>query len=123
MAHIPYMSNDAAEIVGKLALGQFCIFMHEWADLDEITPQEWCERVAAACELDGVPCEFDIRPRASLTVVANPSRPPTLDQIETAVQGMVRARWRQKGLPSEVVALTGSEDPHAADRARNQHHR
>jgi hypothetical protein len=115
----PYMAGTARDVVGKLLLGQWLIFDHQWGRSGP-DPALWQEIVQEACESQGVPVAFIAIPRHDLTVVVNPQQQPTFDQVRESVDAMLHHRFTGTPIPSEVVAKTGSENPLATDRARHR---
>lgn len=115
----PYMAGSARDVVGKLVLGHWLLFDHQWGR-NGPDPLMWQEIVQATCEAEDVPVAFITIPRHDLTVVVNPRCQPSFDQVRESVDAMLRHRFTGRPIPSEMVAKTGSENPLAADRARHR---
>lgn len=118
----PYMAGTAREVVGKLLLGQWLIFDHQWGRTGP-DPALWQEIVQEVCDSAGVPVAFITIPRHDLTVVVNPAQQPSFEQVRESVDAMLHHRFTGKQIPAEAVAKTGSVNPLAADRARHRHRR
>ncbi|MCU1680905.1 MAG: hypothetical protein JWQ81_1644 [Amycolatopsis sp.] len=103
----PYMAAKAYDILGKILLGQWSIFLHEWAD-PHLDPQRWRDIVEAACLDNDVPHEFLIHPELDLTVVINPDNRPSEEQLSKSIQAMLHFRWTQRPIPSELRAKPAS---------------
>ncbi|MGW4488888.1 hypothetical protein ACWEOE_34255 [Amycolatopsis sp. NPDC004368] len=114
----PYKTGNAYEIVGKLQLGEWMIFPHEWAYHGLIDPEAWRQIVQAACDEDGVPVTFVVLPKQDLTVLFNPAMTPTFDELQASIDAMLHYRWKNEALPSETRAKTGSDTPLADFRAQ-----
>jgi hypothetical protein len=115
----PYMAGTAREVVGKLLLGEWLIFDHQWSHTGP-DPALWREIVHEVCDREDVPVAFITIPRHDLTVVVNPARQPSFEQVRDSIDAMLHHRFTGRQIPSEVLAKTGSEDPLAADRARHR---
>lgn len=113
----PYMAGSARAVVGKLLLGEWLIFDHEWGRTGP-DPALWREIVQEVCDQADLPVAFITIPRHDLTIVVNPARQPSFDQVRESVDAMLHHRWTGRPIPNELVAKTGSENPLAVDRAR-----
>ncbi|WP_205661029.1 hypothetical protein [Amycolatopsis vastitatis] len=99
----PYMAGTAHEVVGKLLLGNWVIFDHQWGRSGP-DPAMWREIVQAACEQENVPVAFITIPRHDLTVVVNPARQPSFDQVCEAINAILHHRWTDKPIPTQAQA-------------------
>ena len=115
----PYMTGTAGEVVGKLLLGEWLVFDHQWSHAGP-DPAMWQEIVREVCEEQDVPVAFITIPRHDLTVVVNPARQPSFNQVRESVEAMLHYRFTGQPIPSESVAKTGSDDASAAERARHR---
>lgn len=115
----PYMTGTAREVVGKLLLGEWLIFDHQWSRTGP-DPAMWREIVQEVCDQQNVPVAFLTIPRHDLTVVVNPARQPSFEQVRESIDAMLHHRFTGRPIPSEELAKTGSEDPLSADRARHR---
>jgi hypothetical protein len=115
----PFKTQSAGDIPGLILLGSLVIFDHRWLDNDpDLDPQAWRARARAACEELGVLAEFQVVPEADLTVIFSPSNHPSREQIEICMQAVLRHRWTDREIPSELLLKTGHEDPFDRSRAR-----
>ena len=115
----PYMAGTARDAVAKLLLGEWLVFDHQWGRTGP-DPVMWQEIVAVACEQQNVPVAFITIPRHDLTVVVNPAKQPSFEQVRESIDAVLHHRFTGQPIPSEVVAKTGSDNPLAADRARHR---
>lgn len=106
-AAMPYMAGTAHDVVGKLLLGNWVIFDHQWGNSGP-DPAMWREIVQAACEQEDVPVAFITIPRHDLTIVVNPARQPAFDEVREAIDAMLYHRWTDRPIPSEAQARRGA---------------
>jgi hypothetical protein len=94
----PYLTGTAREVVGKLMLGNWLIFDHEWGRTGP-DPALWREIVQVVCDEADVPVVFITIPRHDLTVVVNPVNQPSFDQVRASIDAMLHHRWTRKPVP------------------------
>lgn len=99
----PYLVTQPHELVGKLLLGNWLVYQHEWAGPDG-DPQYWRETLAARCEAADVPVEFVINRRMALTVAYNLRTPPLAEQVEDSLRAVAYYRRLGRKFPSELEA-------------------
>jgi hypothetical protein len=109
----PFMADSARGVVGQLRLGNWVVFLHEWADKGEIDPSHWQEVVQAACAEDEIDCEIVVIEPKSLTVIFNKALAPDFDMIRSSIDAVLHKRWVGEPIPSELKYRTGSDDPFA----------
>jgi hypothetical protein len=85
-------------VVGKLILGEWLIFDHEWNRTGP-DPVLWQEIVREVCDGESVPVVFITIPRHDLTVVVNPDRQPSFEQVRESVDAMLHHRWPGTPIP------------------------
>ncbi|GAA4531092.1 hypothetical protein [Amycolatopsis samaneae] len=108
----PYLSATAKDVVGAVRLGRWAVYLHEWADREGIDPPRWREIVHAACEEDGISCEFVVLGKdKDLTVVYNADSPPSFDAVRSSVDAMLEKRWKNTRIPTELEYRTRSPGP------------
>ena len=90
------MTGSASDIPGDLLGGRWAVWAHEWADDAKLTPDEWRDRVRAACEEKSIDCEMVVIDRLDLTIVFNKAEQPTFDQVQESIREVVRNRWMKK---------------------------
>ena len=108
------MAGTAREVVGKLLCGQWLIFDHQWGRTGP-DPALWSAMVAEVCDQANVPVAFITIPRHDLTVVVNPARQPSFDQVRESINAMLQHRFTGQPIPADVIATAG-----AADGARHR---
>ena len=116
----PYMAGTASEAVGKLLLGQWLVFDHQWGR-EGPDPALWREIVQEVCGREDVPVVFITIPRHDLTVVVNPVNQPSFEQVRESIDAMLQHRWTGKPFPSEAQVKRG-EPPSGADGGRHRLH-
>ncbi|HKN52242.1 MAG TPA: hypothetical protein VJX66_07070 [Amycolatopsis sp.] len=52
------------------------------------------------CDDEGMPVVFITIPRHDLTVVVNPARQPSFEQVRASVDAMLHHRWTGSSIPS-----------------------
>lgn len=99
----PYVTGTACEVVGKLLLGQWLIFDHLWGHSGP-DPALWQEIVQEVCDREKVPVAFITIPRHDLTVVVNPAKQPSFEQVRESINAMLHYRFTGTPIPSEAHA-------------------
>jgi len=56
--------------------------------------------VRQVCDDEGMPVVFITIPRHDLTVVVNPARQPSFEQVRASVGAMLYHRWTGSSIPS-----------------------
>jgi hypothetical protein len=100
---MPYMAGTAHEVVGKLMLGNWLIFDHQWGHSGP-NPALWQEIVQEACDQTNVPVAFITIPRHDLTVVVNPAKQPSFEQVRESIDAILHYRFTGRPIPSEAQA-------------------
>ena len=107
------MAGTAREVVGKLLCGQWLIFDHQWGRTGP-DPALWAEIVAEVCDQANVPVAFITIPRHDLTVVVNPAKQPSFEQVRESITAMLQHRFTGQPIPADAIATA------VADGARHR---
>ena len=88
----PTLAPSAAAVARDIGRGHVAIFLHEWAELDGITPAEWRDRVVACCDQHQIRYEMQVDSVHEVTVFVNPDNAPNDEQLKRMIQSLVRFR-------------------------------
>ncbi|WP_158884774.1 hypothetical protein [Amycolatopsis anabasis] len=99
----PYTVAEHHELAGKLKLGYWLIYPHEWSAEDG-GPQRWRENLQALCAARLLEVVIHTQHRMCLDVAFNAAAVPPIPQLTESVAAVAYHRDLDRPVPSELSA-------------------